>query len=72
MNRIADILAVLDKEGPLDAAQISKRGKIPLGTVRAYTPTLRWTGLIRRYGEMRGIFEITEKGREYLKTKGER
>ena len=70
MNRRADILATLEKEGPLDAAQISARGNIPLGTVRAYLPPMRWAGLIKTHKNMKGIFEITEKGREYLK-KGE-
>jgi len=71
MNRRADILATLEKEGPLDAAQISERGKIPLGTVRAYLPPMRWAGLIKTHKNMRGIFEITEEGRKLLKQKGE-
>jgi len=72
MTRWADILTVLEREGALDAAQISERGKIPLGTVTAYLPQMRWGGFIKTHKNMKGVFEITEKGREYLKTKGER
>jgi predicted transcriptional regulator len=71
MNRRADILTILEKEGPLGVEAISERGKVPLGTVRAYIPPMRWAGLIRRYRNAKGLFEITDKGREYLKKGGE-
>jgi len=61
----------LEKEGPLGVEAISERGKVPLGTVRAYIPPMRWAGLIRRYRNAKGLFEITDKGREYLKKGGE-
>jgi len=70
MDRRADILAVLEKEGPLGVTDISEKGKIPRGTVGAYIPPMQWAGLIRHYRNAKGIFEITEKGREYLKRKG--
>jgi len=70
MDRRADILAVLEKEGPLGVEAISQKGKVPLGTVRAYIPTMIWAGFVRRYRNAKGIFEITEKGREYLKKGG--
>jgi len=60
----------LEREGPLGVGDISEKAKIPLGTVRAYIPPMRWAGLIRRYRNAKGIFEITEEGRKLLKQKG--
>jgi len=70
MDRKADILKVLEKEGALDTKQISEKGGIPFGTVRAYTSLMTRAGLIRHYKGIKGIFEITEQGRKYLKEHG--
>lgn len=66
MNQLQKILATLEKEGALDSKQISERGKIPLGTVRSYVTVMALTGLLTRYKDMKGIFEITDQGKKYL------
>ena len=66
MNQLTKILATLNKEGALDSKKISERGSIPLGTVRSYVTIMALTGLIKRYKDMKGIFEITDQGKKHL------
>jgi len=63
------ILEILDKEGALSNVKISEKANVPYGTVRCYTSIMNQSGLVRRHKEMRGIFELTQEGRDYLRRK---
>jgi len=63
------ILQILDKEGALSNVKISEKADVPYGTVRCYTSFMNQSGLIRHHKDMRGIFELTQEGRDYLRRK---
>jgi len=60
------ILEILDREGPLSNKKIAEKGNLPDGTVRCYTSLLTRSGVLKRYKDIKGVFEITQKGRKAL------
>jgi len=69
-TQMLKILACLDREGPLSNKKISEISGVPYGTVRCYTSLLGQSGEVRHFKDIRGVFEITEKGRKTLKEDG--
>ena len=61
--QLLKILETLDREGHLSNKKISEISGVPPGTARAYTSILTKSGELRRHKDLRGIFELTEKGR---------
>lgn len=68
-KQMIKILQILDKEGVLSNVKISEKADVPYGTVRCYTSFMNQSGLIRHHKDMRGIFELTQEGRDYLRRK---
>lgn len=60
------ILEVLDREGHLSNIRIAQIAGVPAGTVRVYTSLLTKSGELKRHKGLRGIYELTEKGRRTL------
>lgn len=71
-TQMLKILRTLDREGPLNNRQISDRAQVPYGTVRSYMSLLGRTGEVERYREMRGVYVITEKGRQLLREQAQK
>ena len=65
-RQMRKILTVLDREGHLSNKKISEISGVNYGTVRGYTSILTRSGELRRHKDLRGIFELTEKGRKTL------
>jgi len=61
------ILETLDREGALTNKKIHDLTNMPEGTIRCYTSMLNQTGLIRHFKDMRGVYEITQEGRDYVR-----
>ena len=66
-TQMLKILEILDREGPLNNVKIAERTGVPDGTVRCYTSLLTRSGDMRRYKGIRGMFEVTDQGREKLR-----
>jgi len=64
------ILELLDREGGLSNKKISDISGVPYGTVRCYTSILSRSGILKHYKDMRGIFELTQEGRDFLRKEG--
>ena len=65
-TQMKKILETLDREGPLSNVKVSEKSGVKQGTVRCYTSLLNKSGLITHYKDLRGIFMLTQEGRDWL------
>lgn len=65
-SQMAKILELIDRDGPLSNVRISEISGVPSGTVRCYTSLLSRSGELERFKNLRGIYIITDKGRNAL------
>jgi len=69
-DTITKILGLLEREGPLSPSQVASKLGMNLNTVRPSLSFMRRVGsLVRHFKDIKGVYEITDEGRNYLAEK---
>jgi len=69
-DTITKILDILEREGPLSPSQVASKLGMNLNTVRPSLSFMRRVGsLVRHFKGIKGVYEISPQGLEYLKEK---